>query len=140
VTGDAPFSSFELQIAPDAAEVDRIYVGLSRAGDGYVVYGPALRAEGQDTRLQFSGAASDAALPTENAIAGYAFVGPANHIGGDEQAVERTLAHERRCAARKAIRARREILRFGMGFVMTWHPLAGASRAGPFGSNVRRFD
>mgnify|MGYP002714103082 FL=1 len=87
VTGDAPFSSFELQIAPDAAEVDRIYVGLSRAGDGYVVYGPALRAEGQDTRLQFSGAASDAALPTENAIAGYAFVGPADHVGGDEHGV-----------------------------------------------------
>lgn len=87
VTGDAPFSSFELQIAPDAAEVDRIYVGLSRAGDGYVVYGPALRAKGQDTRLQFSGAASDAALPTENAIAGYAFVGPADHVGGDEHGV-----------------------------------------------------
>ena len=83
VTGDAPFSSFELQIAPDAAEVDRIYMGLSRAGEGYVVYGPAFRAEGQDTRLRFSGAGSDVALPTENAIAGYAFVGPGDHIGGD---------------------------------------------------------
>lgn len=87
VTGDAPFSSFDLRITPDAAEVDRIYMGLSRAGEGYVVYGPALRARGQDTRLRFSDAASDVALPAENAIVGYAFVGPADHVGGDERGV-----------------------------------------------------
>ena len=53
VTSDQPFDAFEIRISPDAAEVDRVYMGLSRAGDGHVVYGPGLKAEDGVTALSF---------------------------------------------------------------------------------------
>lgn len=76
ITSDQPFDTFELRILPDAAEVDRIYMGLTRAGDGRVVYGPGLVLEGMETTLGFDLADGDAALPESGGIAGYAWVGP----------------------------------------------------------------
>lgn len=80
ITADQPFDAFELRLLPDAAEVDRIYMGLSRAGDGQVVYGPGLMIEGVETTLSFDLAAGEAALPRERPIEGYAWVGPAADV------------------------------------------------------------
>ena len=46
VEGAAPFQAFEILITPDKAEVDRIYMSLSKAGEGHVLYGPALTLKG----------------------------------------------------------------------------------------------
>ncbi len=51
VESDAPFDTFEIRIAPDAAEVDRIYMGLTRVGAGHVLYGPGLELKGMDAVL-----------------------------------------------------------------------------------------
>lgn len=83
ITGDKPFDAFELQIRPDAAEVDRIYMGLSLAGEGRVVFGPGLKLEGVPTTLSFELAPGEAALPDARAIDGYAYVGPASDIATD---------------------------------------------------------
>ena len=77
ITADQPFDAFELRLLPDAAEVDRIYMGLSGAGNGRVVYGPGLMIEGVGTTLSFELAAGEAALPRDDQIHGYAWVGPA---------------------------------------------------------------
>ena len=83
ITGDQPFDAFELQLRPDAAEVDRIYMGLSRAGDGRVVYGPGLRLEGMETVLSFDLNEDEIALPASGGIEGYAYLGPAADLTRD---------------------------------------------------------
>lgn len=83
ITADQPFDAFELRLLPDIAEVDRIYMGLSRAGDGRVIYGPGLRLEGVRTSLAFDTASGDASLPDTSAIDGYAWVGPAADVATD---------------------------------------------------------
>lgn len=76
VEGDAPFDRFEIRIAPDAAEVDRIYMGLSKAGAGHVLYGPGLELKGMAAVLTARPVAGEATLPTADAIKGYAYLGP----------------------------------------------------------------
>ena len=80
VAGEQPFNAFELQLSPDAAEVDRVYMGLARAGDGRVVFGPGLALDGIRTALEFDLADGDSALPEEDSIQGYAWVGPASDV------------------------------------------------------------
>lgn len=77
IIADQPFEAFEIRILPDAAEVDRIYMGLSAAGDGRVIYGPGLMLEGRPTTLDFGTAPGEASLPQVGAIGGYAWTGPA---------------------------------------------------------------
>lgn len=83
VTGEAPFDSFDLQIRPDAAEVDRVYVGLSTAGDGRVIYGPGLMIEGTRTVLSIETAPGEVSLPLSGQIDGYSYVGPAADVTQD---------------------------------------------------------
>lgn len=80
VSGAEAFDAFELHIRPDAAEVDRVYPGLSRIGDGWVIYGPGLKAKDASTALSFDLATGGVALPATNAIDGYAYLGPAARI------------------------------------------------------------
>ena len=140
VTGDAPFASFDLRITPDAAEVDRIYMGLSRAGDGYVVYGPAFRADGQDTRLRLSEASSDVALPADDAIAGYAFVGPADHVGGDEHGVfvaRPDLAADLAQPIRDAFKSSMAFYQARLGLDLPYRPAIVVSTDSPGPSSFR---
>lgn len=46
VTGDEPFEAFELRILPDAAEVDRVYMGLAPSARGVSSMGPASSCRG----------------------------------------------------------------------------------------------
>ncbi|KQS55111.1 hypothetical protein ASG17_03155 [Brevundimonas sp. Leaf363] len=83
VAGDAPFDSFDLQIRPDAAEVDRVYMGLSTAGDGRVIYGPGLMIQGTRTVLSVETAPGEDSLPQSGQIDGYSYVGPAADVTQD---------------------------------------------------------
>lgn len=87
ISGAAPFDAFELRLRPDAAEVDRVYPGLSRIGDGWVLYGPGLKAKDAATALAFELAPGEVSLPAVNALDGYAYVGPSARVaptdGGD---------------------------------------------------------
>ena len=83
VTGERPFDAFDVHIRPDAAEVDRIYMGLTRVGDGAVVYGPGLKVEGGETVLDFVLAENETSLPDAGAIDGYAYVGSAAQVAAD---------------------------------------------------------
>ena len=83
VTGDQAFDSFELHLRSDAAEVDRIYPGLSRIGSGRVIYGPGLKGETGTTDLTFDLAPGEAALPRVDAVDGYAYLGPAAGVVTD---------------------------------------------------------
>ena len=76
VEGEAPFQSFEILITPDKAEVDRIYMGLSKAGDGHVLYGPALTLKDMDAELTAQAVAGEVAVPTSGAMNGYLYLGP----------------------------------------------------------------
>lgn len=76
VEGVAPFDRFEIRIAPDAAEVDRIYMGLTRVGTGHVLYGPGLELKGMDAVLTARPVAGEATLPTADAVKGYVYLGP----------------------------------------------------------------
>jgi hypothetical protein len=83
VTGSAPFSTFDLRLVPDAAEVDRIYPGLTRIGDGVVLYGPGLKASKGATVLTFDPVPGQVSLPPTDAIDGYAYFGPEAQVVAD---------------------------------------------------------
>ena len=76
VEGAAPFQTFEILITPDKAEVDRIYMSLSKAGAGHVLYGPALTLKGMDAELTAQLAAGEVTVPTAEAVKGYLYLGP----------------------------------------------------------------
>lgn len=86
ISSETPFDTVELEIRPDSAERDRIYMGLSRIGDGHILYGPALRLEGVPTTLAFHAAEGAAALPAEGAIEGYAYLGPDDQVSSAGEA------------------------------------------------------
>lgn len=83
VSGSAPFDAFEVRVRPDAVEVDRIYQGLSRIGDGHVIYGPGVAARDGDTVLTFDLAAGETSLPPADAIGGYAYLGAGAQVVAD---------------------------------------------------------
>lgn len=85
VTGEQPFETFEIEIRPDAAEVDRIYAGLSRADDGVLIYGPGLKGEGGDTVLSFAPAEGETGLPEATPIDGYAYLGAVSQVTTDDR-------------------------------------------------------
>ncbi|MCZ4108013.1 hypothetical protein O3U67_07970 [Brevundimonas diminuta] len=76
VVGEAPFQTFEILISPDKAEVDRIYMSLSKAGEGHVLYGPALTLKDMDAELTAQLATGEVAVPTTDAVKGYLYLGP----------------------------------------------------------------
>ena len=76
VEAETPFQTFDIQITPDAAEVDRIYMGLSKAGAGHVLYGPGLELQGMDAVLKARPVAGEVAVPASEAVKGYLYLGP----------------------------------------------------------------
>lgn len=85
VSGDRPFDAFELRILPDAAERDRIYIGLTLVGDGRLLYGPALMIEGIRVGLSFDLGPGEASLPDTRLVYGYGYVGPQADITTDSR-------------------------------------------------------
>lgn len=92
VEGEAPFDRFEIRIAPDAAEVDRIYMGLTRVGTGHVLYGPGLELQGMDAVLTMRPVEGEATLPTADAVKGYVYLGPQEAVMRRDGAVVVTSA------------------------------------------------
>ncbi|WP_269515803.1 hypothetical protein [Brevundimonas subvibrioides] len=83
ISSERPFDAFELHLRPDAAEVDRVYMGLSLAGEGRVVFGPGFMLEGIRTELSFALTMGETSLPDAHLIDGYAYVGPSTDIAID---------------------------------------------------------
>ena len=76
VRSERPFDVFTILIAPDAAEVDRVYMGLVRVGTGYVLYGPGLALKGMNATLTAQTVPGQTTLPVAHAIDGYTYLGP----------------------------------------------------------------
>ncbi|HZV84780.1 MAG TPA: hypothetical protein VFF48_07320 [Brevundimonas sp.] len=86
ISGAQPFDAFDLDIAADTAERDRVYMALSRIGDGVVVYGPGLKLEGHDLDLVLQTAEGQTALPDTTPEDGYAYLGSTRQVAGDARA------------------------------------------------------
>jgi len=84
-----PFQAFTIRITPDSRPRDRRYPALTRVGDGWQVYGPYLKADGEAAPVRVSvarskgwavvpaaGKADHDALPLD----GWVFVGPAAYV------------------------------------------------------------
>lgn len=67
VTSADPITRFEVVIAPDPVEVDRVYPSLHRVGKGVAIYGPSLLVAGVDTRVVLRPAAGGIAIPEREA-------------------------------------------------------------------------
>jgi len=80
VVSDRPFSTVEIAIAPDAKEIDRIYMGLVRVGDGWIVHGPALAIRGVETVLTVDPEPDQTVLPESGGIVGAVYVGPTKAV------------------------------------------------------------
>jgi hypothetical protein len=76
VRSNHPFDTFEILIAPDAAEVDRVYMGLTQVGTGAILYGPGVTLKDIDTTLTLRPGTNETTVPSERAIEGYAYLGP----------------------------------------------------------------
>jgi hypothetical protein len=87
VKSDRPFDTFEILIAPDAAEVDRVYIGLVRVGSGQSLYGPALALKDMDAKLTVRATAGETVAPQSNAIQSYVYVGPTSAVTQDDGGV-----------------------------------------------------
>ncbi|WP_299172452.1 hypothetical protein [uncultured Brevundimonas sp.] len=134
VTGDGPISRFELLITPDLAEVDRIYMGLSRAGEGFVLYGPGLKGEGVSTTFRAETDAASVAVPSSGAIDGYVFVGPRDHVtdNGDSIVIaEPQLAPELDQAARRAFSQSLAFYKSRLNLPLTQTPVLAISVDSP---------
>jgi len=84
IVSDHLRTSFELVIAADSVEVDRVYPSLHRVGSGVAIYGPALLVEGLDTRIVLQPGAGGVAIPERDAERGYAWLGPADAVRSGE--------------------------------------------------------
>lgn len=76
VRSERPFDTFKILIVPDAAEVDRVYMGLTRVGAGAILYGPGVALKDIDTTLTLRPGIGETTLPGKRAIEGYAYLGP----------------------------------------------------------------
>lgn len=87
VVSDRPFSAVDIVISPDAKEIDRVYMGLVRVGDGWILHGPALALEGVETELQVEVSPDEVALPESGGILGAVYVGPTAAVTAENGAV-----------------------------------------------------
>ncbi|MEM6989143.1 MAG: hypothetical protein AAF721_01560 [Myxococcota bacterium] len=80
IEATAPITQFEMSLAVDPEEYDRVYPSVTRVGDGFVVYGPALLATGIQTELVVAPADDESAWPPEDALRGYVYLGPTREL------------------------------------------------------------
>jgi len=79
VSADAAVDRFSLLVRPDSTEADRGYIALVRIGEGYVLYAPALRGEGNDLALHADLPPGWIVTPADD-TSGYVYVGPGTEI------------------------------------------------------------
>lgn len=80
LVADAPRTTFEVVIPPDAVELDRVYPSLHRVGGGVAIYGPTLLLDGIDAKLVLRPTPGGVAIPETGAERGYAWLGPADAV------------------------------------------------------------
>lgn len=80
VRSKRPFDTFQILIAPDAAEIDRVYMGLTKVGTGVILYGPGVALKDVETTLTLRPGAGEMVLPGKRAIEGYAYLGSATAV------------------------------------------------------------
>lgn len=140
VDGDAPFEVVEIEIEPDTAERDRIYMGLSRIGSGHILYGPAFRLEGIPTNLSLQPADGEVGLPLGDAIAGYAYLGPETQVVAAEAV--RIIAGENVAAdltnpMRAAFKGALDFYGMWLGATLPYEPTLAISVDGPGPASFR---
>lgn len=79
VSATVPSDRFALLIRPDSTEEGRGYIALARVGEGYVLYAPALAAEGRTPALTANAPAGWTLTPADDAR-GYVYFGPASAL------------------------------------------------------------
>lgn len=79
VSADAALGGFSLLVRPDSTEDGRGYIALARVGEGYVLYAPALAAEGRTLALTANAPAGWTLTPADDAR-GYVYFGPASAL------------------------------------------------------------
>lgn len=91
-----------LQIAPDSTEEGRGYIALTRLGEGYVLYPPALTVHGQMLRLEANVPEGWTLLP-EGPFDGYVYLGPTTAIERSKVGTVRISSETKRSAASVAL-------------------------------------
>jgi len=76
---DGAFDSFTLNLQPDSTEDGRGYLAVTRVGEGYVIYGPALSGVGETLRLSVDVLPGWSLWPA-NDVSGYVYLGPSSMI------------------------------------------------------------
>lgn len=66
---------FSVLIRPDSTEIDRGYIALTRLGDGYILYVPALAGDGMSFKLA-ADIPADWTMTPPSDVSGYVYVGP----------------------------------------------------------------
>ncbi len=79
VVSTAEIDRVVLQLRPDNTEDGRGYIALTRLGEGYVLYAPALTIEGQTLKLEADLPHNWTLLP-EGPFDGYVYLGPTSAI------------------------------------------------------------
>lgn len=105
VAATTPVSSFDVRIAPDSKQRDRVYPALTRVGEGWMIYAPHLRIEGAAIpgRLSIEVPSGWTVVGRRDAKGklvgdGYVFAGPSEYVhrGAADVALNR---HLERCQA-----------------------------------------
>ncbi len=79
VTSSTPVHRFTVTVRPDSTEDGRGYIALTRVGQGYVLYGPALGADGSKLSLKFRLPSGWIAQPRA-LTNGYLYIGPKGNV------------------------------------------------------------
>jgi len=79
IVSTAEIDRVTLQLQPDSTEDGRGYIALTRLGEGYVLYAPALTLEGQTLRLEADLPESWTLAP-DGPFDGYVYLGPTSAI------------------------------------------------------------
>lgn len=74
-----PLNASSFLVRPDGTEDGRGYIALARVGEGYVLYAPALTAEGEALTLSIDGPDGWTLTPPGD-TRGYVYVGPASAV------------------------------------------------------------
>ncbi len=79
VTGQEPFTKFELLLRPDPQQHDRVYPSVTRVGEGLVINGTSLLLDGLDVNVEMDPGPEGIVWPPSDATKGYTYIGPSKH-------------------------------------------------------------